>query len=91
MSGTRLGLFEVGSGSLADEGVDGEDGEIWIVLASLVRRAGSTVKRDVQRRQAERAKAVMFSKRLEMAQLPNPYSVSISSFLSFTYSAWASQ
>lgn len=37
MSRTRLGLFEVGNGSLADEGVDGEDGEIWIVLASLVR------------------------------------------------------
>lgn len=91
MSRTRLDLFEVGSGSLAEERVDGEDGEIWIVLASLVRRAGSTVKRDVQRRQAERAKAVMFSKILEMAQLPNPYSVSISSFLSFTCSAWASQ
>lgn len=26
MSRTRLGLFEVGNGSLADEGVDGEDG-----------------------------------------------------------------
>lgn len=89
MSRARLDLFEVGSGSLADEGE--ENGEIWIVLASLVRRAGSTVKRDVQRRQAERAKAVMFSKRLEIAHLPNLYSVSISSFLSFTCSAWASQ